>query len=414
MTVMTGSNPGQTWVRPGSNLGQTWVRPGSDPKTTERGGLKFAALVVLLGVAAACARGQSPLEIALSTRDGAPPCVTVSGFSSAEINALRGVSAETWPSIFTITVAGNEALPVAGKYAIAGDAVEFHPSFGFDAGRTYGVRFDASRLPSPRTGPPVVTTIQVPAGVATAATRVIGISPGGGVWPENTLRFYIQFSGPMSRTSALGHVRLEDDAGREVREPFLPLDVDMWNADRTRFTVFFDPGRVKRGIRPNIELGRALDAGRKYAIVVESAWPDAAGRPLDGTFRYAFTAAPPEERAVTPSDWKITPPAADTREALLVTFPWPLDRALLQRAIGVSGPSQTMVSGEISIDERERQWRFVPAGSWQAGPYQLLVLTLLEDPAGNRVGRPFEIEMLQKPAAPQAERVTVSFSIDRR
>jgi hypothetical protein len=55
----------------------------------------------------------------------------------------------------------------------------------------------------------------------------------------------------------IGFVRLLDEAGDEVRDPFLPLDAEFWNRDRTRFTVFFDPGRQKRGILPNEEMGRS-------------------------------------------------------------------------------------------------------------------------------------------------------------
>ena len=336
----------------------------------------------------------------------------VTGLSSSELASLRDRPASDFGTVFAITVSGSETLPTAGRYSVTADAVEFHPTFPFDAGRLYTVKFDPSRLPTPRTDPPLITTIQIPAADAGAATRVVGVSPSDAVWPENLLRFYIQFSGPMSRTSALGHVRLEEANGSEVREPFLPLDVDLWNADRTRFTVFFDPGRVKRGIRPNVELGRALIVGKNYAIVVDAGWPDASGRPLSATFRFPFTAGPAEERAVTPADWRVTPPAAETRNPVVVTFPWPLDRALLQRAIGVAAADGAMMSGEVRIDDQERRWSFSPRNSWRAGQYQLVVLTLLEDPAGNRVGRPFEIEMFQKPAKPE-ERVTVPFTIGR-
>ena len=270
------------------------------------------------------------------------------------------------------------------------------------------MQFDASRLPSPRQI--VVThTIEVPAGPESARTQVSSIAPTGGVWPENLLRFYIQFSAPMSRASALGFVRLVDEAGTEVKEAFLPLDVDLWNGDRTRFTVFFDPGRVKRGIRPNVELGRALHAGRKYAIVVDAAWPDAHGRPLTSEFRYSFRAAAAEERPVQPADWSILPPASGTKDPLVVTFPWGLDHGLLQRAVGVTTATGAAVDGTIAIDERERVWRFTPATAWRTGEYQLVVLAILEDPAGNRVGRAFEIEMFQKPVSDKP--VTLPFSV---
>jgi hypothetical protein len=69
----------------------------------------------------------------------------------------------------------------------------------------------------------------------------------------------------MGRTAGLGHIRLVDENGREVVDPFLPLDVAFWNDDRTRFTVFFDPGRVKRGILPNERMGWGLQ-GRPTTV----------------------------------------------------------------------------------------------------------------------------------------------------
>jgi hypothetical protein len=191
---------------------------------------------------------------------------------------------------------------------------------------------------------------------------------------------------------------------------FLPLDVDLWNHDRTRFTVFFDPGRVKRGIRPNVELGRALIDGRRYVLTVRSSWPDATGRPLAADYRYEFQAGPAEERGIDPAAWRITTPAAGTRDALVVAFPWALDRGLLQRALGVAKDGAP-VAGEIAIDSDDRAWRFTPAAPWTPGPFALVVLTLLEDPAGNRVGRPFEIEMFTSKRGEDRESVTVPFTV---
>ena len=386
----------------------------------ERGGCLSAALVFLVLAAAfglSCSGTQAPLEISLVPASASSPAlVRVTGLSPAEVSALRAmpIAEVAWESLLRVRVAGNDELAVSGTYSVTSDAIEFRPRFTFDAGRSYFVQFDASRLPSPRQVAVVQRTIDVPAGPASARTQVTSIAPTGGVWPENLLRFYIQFSAPMSRATALGFVHLVDEAGKEVKEAFLPLDVDLWNGDRTRFTVFFDPGRVKTGIRPNVDLGRALHAGRKYAIVVDAAWPDAHGRPLTSEFRYAFTATAAEERAVTPADWKVTAPPAGSRDALVVTFPWALDRGLLQRAIGVQPPGGTPIEGVIAIDDSERSWKFTPSAPWSAGAHELVVLSILEDPAGNRVGRAFEIEMFQKPVTNPRERVSVPFTIAGR
>lgn len=373
-----------------------------------------ATLVLLLAVAAhglSCSRPPTPFEISfVPASTSTPAFVRVTGLSPAEARTLRSspLSDSAWEAILRVRVSGNDALNVAGTYSVNSGAVEFRPRFPFDPGRSYSVQFDGNRLPTPRQAL-VTHTIEVPADPVGARTQVTSIAPTGGVWPENLLRFYIQFSAPMSRATALGFVRLVDDAGTEVKEAFLPLDVDLWNSDRTRFTVFFDPGRVKTGIRPNVELGRALHAGRKYAIVVDAAWLDAHGRPLASEFRYPFAATAAEERPVQPADWSIVPPASGTKDPLVVTFPWGLDRGLLQRAVGVTTATGATVDGTIAIDERERAWRFSPGTAWRSGEYQLVVLAILEDPAGNRVGRAFEIQMFQKPVSDKP--VTVTFPV---
>jgi hypothetical protein len=381
----------------------------------ERGGQVPAALVLFVALLGAACSGAPAGDLAIALAPATPTraaSIRVSGLSSAELSALRGAPLDhtAWNAILSVHVGGNDSLPVAGTYTVAADTIEFTPRFAFDPGRTYIVRVDSSRFPQPRQTRIVTKEVQVPSGPEAPRTSVAAIAPTGGVWPENILRFYIQFSAPMSRSTALGFVRLVDDAGAEVREAFLPLDVDLWNGDRTRFTVFFDPGRVKTGIRPNVELGRALHAGRAYAIVVDPAWPDAHGRPLASRFRYSFRASAAEERPVQPADWSIAVPAANTRNPLVVAFPWALDHGLLQRTIGVVADGQTL-DGTIAVDEGERSWRFTPSAAWRAGTHQLSVLSILEDPAGNRVGRAFEIEMFQKPAPDAGERVSVRFDV---
>ena len=341
----------------------------------------------------------------------------ISGLSSDELAALRGASLsdDDWRAIVGVSVRDQDGPPMAGRYEVTDEALFFRPAFPPDAGRDYVVRVNASRPPLRRPAGVFEKTISMPAAAATAPTVVAGLWPAADVWPENLLRFYIHFSGPMSRTSAAGRVRLEDEHGREVTDAILPMDLDLWNGDLTRYTVFFDPGRVKRGIRPNLELGRAMVAGRRYAIVVDADWRDAHGKPLQSSFRHVFTAAPEETRAIDPAAWRVTPPRAGSRDPLVVQFPWPLDRALLARALGVARSGSTAaLDGRIDVDQADRRWRFTPAGAWHAGEHDLVVLTLLEDPAGNAVGRAFEMKNFTRSdaAARQTDTVKVPFVIE--
>jgi hypothetical protein len=370
------------------------------------------ALLALVSVTACRATPPGPLEVALAeTPSGA--IVRVSGLSTSELSSLRGMSTaeDASRSLLRVTVSGADT-PVAGRYVATSTAFEFHPRFPFDRGRAYLVTFDPAHLPEPRDAPVVTTTVALPAPALVPSTSVTTLFPSRGTWPENLLRFYIHFSAPMSRASALGFVRLVDETGRVVEDALLEPDVDLWNDDYTRCTVFFDPGRVKRGIRPNRELGRALIQGRRYAIIVDAAWRDARGQPLTSSFRHDFLAGPPVEAPLALRDWRIAAPSSGTRDALVVTFPWALDRGLLQRAVGVARPGAAPLDGTIQVDGGETRWTFVPRAPWQPGAYELVVLTVLEDPSGNKVGRAFEVEMFERPAEPPPpERQTLGFQI---
>ena len=373
-----------------------------------------AALAVAAGGAAcggaasapgAAAAGGPRIALSVAQQPGGSATVDVVGLPAADLAALgaAALTAEQWRALLCVTVAGGAAEAAArpavvGHYAVAGGVLRFTPRYPFDPGRSYRVVFVPERLPAAAVGAhapwrrrPLTATVGLPAVERAPATRVERIYPSGAELPENQLRFYVHFSAPMGLTGGAGYVRLLDEAGRLVEDAFLPLDLAMWNADRTRYTLLFDPGRVKRGIMPNAQLGRPLAAGRRYMLVVDGAWPDAAGLPLVESYSRSFAVGPPDERAIDPAAWRIGAPAVGTRDPLVIAFGRPLDHALLQRTLLVSAPGGARVPGAGAVRAGETEWAFTPRRPWADGEYGLTALPALEDPAGNRVGRPFEL-----------------------
>jgi len=355
--------------------------------------------VLVLIVASSCrtapARDTGPIQISLtSVASSRERDLAVTGLSSTELVGLRDArwDERAWQSLLRVTVTDNAVDAIAGRYSVTDSAVIFRPRFGFDPGRTYTAALDLSRLPTPRHSAVVIAHVRVDAQPSTApATSVAAIYPSAAEWPENMLRFYIHFSAPMSRGAGTRYVHLLDAQAHEVPDAILAAYSDLWNPDATRLTVFFDPGRVKRGVGPNVALGRAILAGRRYAIQVDREWPDAAGRPLVSSFRREFMAAAAAYKALTTRGWRIAPPAANSQNPLVVAFPAPLDRALLERAIAVRTADDKDLAGDVKVGTDEKSWIFTPAAAWRAGGYQLVVLTVLEDPAGNKIGRAFEV-----------------------
>lgn len=353
------------------------------------------------------------LSVVLDTSNGERSAtLVVAGLSSDELAAARALEGETaLQAVATVRVAGSGA-PMLGKYKVTDSAVQFTPQFPFDAGRKYEVRMNTRPLATSRPDSTVTLSIALPAARRQAATSVVRILPTSDVLPENLLRLYIEFSAPMSRTGGLEFMALLDDKGQEVTQSFLPLESEFWNGERTRYTAFLDPGRVKRGILPNEQLGRALVAGRTYTMVVDSMWRDANGQPLKTEYRRTFRVSAPDEMRIDFKRWTVSSPSAGSHDTLVVKFEKPLDHGLLKRALGVQTASGASVRGDTDIRNNEREWRFVPAERWAAGKHNLVVLSFLEDAAGNRVDGAFEVDMfdkVDKSATP--ERYLVTFTV---
>lgn len=370
--------------------------------------------------------GPGAARIRLATSPSGQRTVDVAGLPAVDLEHLeRGAaSGDAFQAILRVHVAQADPAaaafpPVLGSYAVHDGALRFTPRFPFDAGQRYEVVFDPSSLPSARgrsasiPSPVVRAIVEVPALDREPSTRVAAVYPTGPEVPENHLRLYIVFSAPMGLGSGNPHVRLLDERGEPVADAFLPLDVDLWNADRTRYTILYDPGRVKRGIRPNAELGRPLSADRRYTLAIDAAWRDAAGQPLVAPFRREFRVGPPRERALDPAAWRLDLPAGDTRDSLAVRFPVPLDYGLLQSALRVRTGEGRPLAGEIRVEQGETRWTFTPRAPWRAGEYRLVAAATLEDVAGNRIGRPFEVDAAGARGSERARGAVVPFRIGR-
>jgi hypothetical protein len=269
-----------------------------------------------------------------------------------------------------------------GSYSIQDDTLVFRPSFPLSSGVRYRAIF------RPPSGPPVEAVFDGPVRSLAPIARVTHIFPSAGVLPANLLKLYIHFSAPMSRSEAWQRIHLIDTgAGKPVELPFLEIEQELWDRDHRRLTVLFDPGRIKRGLVPINEVGPALVKGRKYALVVDASWKDANGAPMIETGRKEFTVGADDRTAVEPKRWKITTPASGTQSPLVIDFGEPLESALAEHSITVDG-----IEGAVAISKDESRWSFTPSSPWKSGNHRLVVDRALEDLAGNRVGRVFDVD----------------------
>ncbi|MEO1994166.1 MAG: Ig-like domain-containing protein, partial [Planctomycetaceae bacterium] len=190
--------------------------------------------------------------------------------------------------------------------------------------------------------------------------------------------------------------RLLDSRGATVEHPFLELAEELWDYSGTRFTIFFDPGRIKRGLKPRELFGPALLENHQYTLVISQNWRDARGQPLRSEHRKRFRVTAPDDKQPNPRRWKLKLPPAGSLQPLTVVFDEPLDQAMLERVLRVHTRSGRNIAGEINIQNHETEWLLAPRTAWQPGVYELVIDTDLEDRAGNSIARPFEVDRLRR------------------
>jgi len=318
-----------------------------------------------------------------------------------------------WRELFAVFVEGSEldVPPVLGSYAIEDGTLVFRPRFPLSPGLRYRASFRATFLGFSEQDDREVF-FEIPPLETESSTKVEHVYPTSSILPENQLKLYLQFSASMSRGEAYERIHLIDvETGEEVELPFLELEQELWNRDFTRFTILFDPGRIKTGLIPNIEEGRAIKKGKTYSLVIDREWRDATGRPLLTEYRKTFIGGPFDDLAPDIDNWKIVVPEWNTLTAFMVWFPEPLDRGLLDRLITVIEAGGNSVNGRIEIDADEKRWNFIPDVPWQAGDYELLVGTELEDLAGNTLSGLFEVDVFKFDDASVTEEESIPFTI---
>lgn len=323
--------------------------------------------VLLAGLAALAAEDR---QVSIEMQDG--------GFAVRGWTAPATPPPSGWSSVFRVYAGSGDVPPLLGQYAVSAGSLTFRPKYPVSP----GMRLRAVFLPAG-----LERTFDIPKREMKATTRVVQVYPTTSEIPENQLKLYIEFSAPMSRAEAWRHLRLLKADGNAVELPFLEIDQEMWDAESRRLTVLFDPGRIKRGVKPLEDIGPAIESGHRYTLVIDAAWRDAEGAPLTGDYKREIRVVDADRGAVDPASWHVSALKAGTSDPLVVRFREPLDWALAQRLIWVDG-----MQGQIELGPQEREWRFTPSVAWGSGPYLLRVDTSLEDLAGNRVGRTFDID----------------------
>ena len=312
-----------------------------------------------------------------------------------------------------------------GSYAVVGRVVRFKPRFPLERGVEYRAVFHWPATPGVQgNGIRLSQSFVIPAAAAGPSTRVMAIFPSSAELPENVLRFYVQFSAPMSQGNSYGYVHLRDDKGVEIDRPFLELPQELWSPDGTRLTLALRAWPHQA--RPCAANGRGHDSDGRPQLHAHDRREMARcrraacsrNRPAN---RSARSRPMPPGPIPAPGKSNRRPPDRVTRS--WSAFPsrstgpcWNACCAFARLVREECRQPRTMNSPVPSKSSTEEtRWSFTPQRRWSAGRYALVVSTILEDRAGNSIRLPFEVDLNRpQPAKPSSAVVQIEFTVRGR
>ena len=361
----------------------------------------YIRTLLILAFAHTCFLSGGTIEWIMNEGATAPQRVVASGFG----DALRGegLSIETPENsipkfkVYVIQPDGSpdRPPPILGTYSKTKDGIAFTPRFPFSDRMAYRAELDVT--PKGLNVPQYITSDwKSSAPPKTPSTVVHQVYPSSDQVPENLLKFYLVFSDSMSGGNVYDHIHLYDENNQEVELPFLELGQELWDAPMKRLTLFIDPGRIKRGVKPLEDIGPSLVEGHSYKLLIDADWKDAERLPLAHLFEKKFSVLAPDRTAIDPWQWNKSIPEAGTTSPLMIRFGEPMDFALAQRLMEVRRKDGNLIPGTIALVNQETEWMFIPDEAWIPGQYNIRASTIIEDLAGNNIGKPFEVDVFDR------------------
>lgn len=268
---------------------------------------------------------------------------------------------------------------IIGGFKENGSGLDFQPAIPFTPGITYDILQNNEAIGG----------FAVPFNKGPAPSVTV-IYPQTDTVPENLLKIYIRFSHPMRTGNALDHVYLLEKNRDTMQRVFLNLQPELWDKLGTTLTLWLDPGRIKRDLVLNRELGNPLKKSQSYQLVIRGDWKDERGLPLGKNYTKQFTVAGRDGEIPDINKWQLTIPKACTKAALKISTGEPLDHYLLYDSVYIIAENGEELKGKVTVTAKDKLWVFTPESAWTAGHYQLKVYSRLEDLAGNNLNRVFD------------------------
>lgn len=317
--------------------------------------------------------------------------------------AKAGDATDSLESKLSVRLAteGN-TTPIAGSYQKQNNTVVFEPLIPFTRGLSYAIILNNT----------TIGKIKIPEADQKDAPELLSIYPAKDTLPENLLKMHFRFSKPMREGQSVRHLTLINNTSDTLKGTFLDLQPELWNEEGTLLTLWLDPGRIKRDLQPNQQMGTPLQANNNYTLLISEQWKDKNGTALIKSYRKDFVTTARDSISPDPKKWSVKTPALSSRQSLLIQFHESLDHNLAATTLHIIDKNNTTVTGVWKTNEQASEVSFITEYRWTEGDYLLQIESRLEDLAGNNINRAFDVDVRYKAKPASAkEIVSIPFTI---
>lgn len=265
----------------------------------------------------------------------------------------------------------------------------FTPVVPFTPGQTYSIR---------KKNTEVLATFTIPELERSEAVELIAMYPRLDTVPANLLKMYFEFAQPMQEVgNALDFIRVTNETDSVDTQPFLRLESELWNKERTLLTLWLDPGRIKTDLIPNREKGLPLTSGKTYRITIDSNWKSREGIPLEKKYTKIIVVGPRDDAKPDINSWKVMLKNAVVGKKLHIDFGEPMDAFLSKETMRVYDANAAEVMGEFKLESNGSSLVFIPLKGFETGNYEISIQSKLEDLAGNNLNHLFDTDLKKNP-----------------
>jgi len=276
----------------------------------------------------------------------------------------------------------SKATPVLGKVIIAQEKLQFIPLIPFGWGQKYTLVYNN-----------IIEYFTLTIPEHYEFLKVTNVYPSSERIPSNILKWYIKFSKPINTTLIYKYIHFIQASGDTLSRAILPLENALISDNNTLLTVWIEPGRQKRGLGPNEQLGSVFSTNQNYQLRISRELKDQQGVSMLQYFRHRFLIKEADRIQPNINNWNIRIPNINTISSLLIECNESLDYGSSLNNIQIVDKDHKEILGQWQLTDEEKTISFTPSKIWKKGNYYILFNPNIEDLSGNNLYRLFDNEV---------------------